>query len=306
MDATHVLERYLTYAVAGDVAAAVAVVDELSQAGWSAHRVYEDLLTPAQRALGERWRAGVLDTSEEHLATQVGLAVMSRLRESLPSGRQHGKRVGVATVEGDYHDVGARMVADYLLADGWWVLYLGPSLPASSLVRAVEAHRLEVLCLSCSLQSLLPTLQAALVKLRSLEPAPSIVVGGTAVVEDPVSSLPTEGYAVAASPGQAVVEARRLVGLAAEPVGVDAYLSVVGQEIRRLRLERGWSQDQLATVAGMDRTYITMVERGRQNLTMRALVGLATALDVSPQALFGDRQHRSGRAWSASATAPSS
>ena len=287
MDSSGALERYVSRAMAGDLVGASGVVNGLMQAGWSAHRVYEELLAPGQRILGERWRRGEIDVSEEHLATQIGLALMSQLREALPSQRQHGRSVGVATVEGDYHDLGARMVADYFLADGWSVLYLGPSLPVGSLVRAVQTHRLDVVCLSCSLAPLLTELSDAATALGTLQSAPALIFGGAAITPEVALDLRHVAGAVVANPAEAVVNARRLVGLPVEGSSLEATLLTIGQAIRRLRRERGWSQEQLAAAAGLDRTYITTVELGKQNITMRALVTVAAALRVSPPELFG-------------------
>jgi transcriptional regulator with XRE-family HTH domain len=45
-----------------------------------------------------------------------------------------------------------------------------------------------------------------------------------------------------------------------------------------LRAARGWTQQDLAQAAGLDRTYISGVEHGKQNPTIGALLRLATAL----------------------------
>jgi transcriptional regulator with XRE-family HTH domain len=54
----------------------------------------------------------------------------------------------------------------------------------------------------------------------------------------------------------------------------------VGANVRRLREQRGWSQEQLAFECGLHRTYVSGVERGVRNPTVLVLQDLATALDV--------------------------
>ncbi len=61
---------------------------------------------------------------------------------------------------------------------------------------------------------------------------------------------------------------------------------VVGRNIRRLRQERGLSQEHLADEIGVHRTYMGGVERGERNLTLRSLERLAERLGVSPLGLL--------------------
>jgi transcriptional regulator with XRE-family HTH domain len=48
--------------------------------------------------------------------------------------------------------------------------------------------------------------------------------------------------------------------------------------VQELRSARGWTQQELADAAGLDRTYISGLEHGKQNPTIGALLRLATAL----------------------------
>ncbi|KJV38808.1 helix-turn-helix domain-containing protein [Brevundimonas sp. KM4] len=55
----------------------------------------------------------------------------------------------------------------------------------------------------------------------------------------------------------------------------------VGENVRRLREERGLSQETLAFEAGMHRTYVSGIERGIRNPTVTVLERLASALKVA-------------------------
>ena len=63
-------------------------------------------------------------------------------------------------------------------------------------------------------------------------------------------------------------------------------LKLFGARVRELRLEKGWSQEQLASKVGLDRTYIGGIERGERNLGLKNIFRLADALGVEPPALF--------------------
>ncbi len=65
------------------------------------------------------------------------------------------------------------------------------------------------------------------------------------------------------------------------PAEQAAYLRRLGLHIRVLRTARQLSQQELAERAGMDRTYVSRLERGQHNVTVLVLVRLAGALRVA-------------------------
>ena len=57
--------------------------------------------------------------------------------------------------------------------------------------------------------------------------------------------------------------------------------SKVGKRVKELRNNLGLSQEELANLAELDRTYITSVERGKRNISIVNVEKLANALNVS-------------------------
>jgi len=60
-----------------------------------------------------------------------------------------------------------------------------------------------------------------------------------------------------------------------------AFLRRLGLRVKVLRTARSMSQERLAEAAGLDRTYVSRIERGAHNVTVLTLVRVAEVLDVS-------------------------
>lgn len=61
-----------------------------------------------------------------------------------------------------------------------------------------------------------------------------------------------------------------------------------GAGLRKIRLGKGISQERLADLAGLHRTYISSVERGERNVTLQTVEKLAKALGTSMSRLMSD------------------
>ncbi|HEJ8007444.1 TPA: helix-turn-helix transcriptional regulator [Serratia marcescens] len=59
-----------------------------------------------------------------------------------------------------------------------------------------------------------------------------------------------------------------------------------GQRVRELRKERGWSQEEFADRCGLDRTYVSGIERGVRNPTLEVIGTIALGLDLKINKLF--------------------
>jgi transcriptional regulator with XRE-family HTH domain len=62
----------------------------------------------------------------------------------------------------------------------------------------------------------------------------------------------------------------------------------IGKAVRHIRKLRSVSQEQLALIADLDRSYVGGIERGEHNLTIMSLVKLAEALEVRLTDLIRD------------------
>ena len=72
----------------------------------------------------------------------------------------------------------------------------------------------------------------------------------------------------------------------------DVVDQALGQALRKLRTERGWSQSELALRVQMDRNYLSLIELGRNSPSVRMLLRLCDALDVKAADVLTDVDRR--------------
>ena len=65
-----------------------------------------------------------------------------------------------------------------------------------------------------------------------------------------------------------------------------------GQVVRDMRLERNLSQEKLSELSGLDRSYVSEIERGEKTASIRTLLKLANGLNTSSSSLIIDMEKR--------------
>ena len=161
-------------------------------AGLSVPELYRHVLEPAQYRVGDLWQGNQISVAREHLATAVTEAVMVDLAAAAPRAPSTGMRVLVACVEGELHDIGARMVADLLELDGFGVRFLGADVPTDSLLSMLHEESPHLLVLSAAMRERLVALQAAVARVRHVYgPRLRLFVGGQVMewAPEPVRAL---------------------------------------------------------------------------------------------------------------------
>lgn len=64
------------------------------------------------------------------------------------------------------------------------------------------------------------------------------------------------------------------------------YFGILGANIRALRIKNKLTQEQLAEICDLHRTYIGAVERGDRNVSLKNIVIIANALNTDPASLL--------------------
>ncbi|RKG97112.1 cobalamin-binding protein [Corallococcus sp. CA053C] len=180
-------ERYLAAQLAGNRQEALKLlVDEGLLCGVPLQDVHLEIIQAAQYEIGRLWQENRISVAQEHMATAISQYVLAHLYRHLPRDPSNGKVVMMACVEGELHEVGARMASDFLEMAGFDVRFIGANVPADHLARLVRESPPDLLALSVTMPFHLPQLRDAVSKVRQVAPNLSIAVGGLAFDWGPV------------------------------------------------------------------------------------------------------------------------
>ena len=143
--------------------------------------IYDNVLCPGMREIGERWHRGEIGVNQEHRASYETLDALARLQSQIYVKPDNGKSVVFACPGEELHEIGLRSAAYIFEAEGWTTHYLGARTPTDAVVAAIRDLRPSLLALSVTYPS---DPQRSLDDLRQLSTkvlalGVSVVIGGT-------------------------------------------------------------------------------------------------------------------------------
>jgi MerR family transcriptional regulator, light-induced transcriptional regulator len=165
----------------------VAVEELLARArvrGADTALLVRDLVMPALCEVGRMWTVGQASIAEEHLATNLVGRVLARSSGGKGVAACTAPRVVLACLEGEFHDLGIRFLADVAREEGWDAESLGANVPHEALVRFVSQRPPAALALSVALAGHVPEAARTIAEVRAVAPGLTILVGGRAFLED--------------------------------------------------------------------------------------------------------------------------
>lgn len=131
--------------------------------------IYLHVFQPSQREIGRLWQMNQLSVAQEHYCTAATQLIMSQLYPHIFSTSKHGRRLVATCVGGELHEIGLRMVADFFELEGWDTYYLGPNMPASSIVQTLIDRDADVLAISATMTFHLKLVNDLIARVRAAE-----------------------------------------------------------------------------------------------------------------------------------------
>ena len=278
--------------VAGESRAATDIVLAALAAGQDPESVLLDLIGGVQRRVGEEWAAARIDVAQEHTATAINDRVITAVSLAAPRVEPHLGRVTVACVDGEWHALPARLLAEVLTLRGFAVDFLGAQVPTPHLVEHLHRTGPEAVALSGSLAPRLPTAHATINACTAT--GTPVIAGGAAFGYDGryARLLGAQGWAPDARAAAELLAGGRLSRPTAPGQAVDQLPHLADQEYTMITLTRG--ELVKAVYSGLEQRLPAMRsysedQRERTAEDLAHIVDfLCAALYTDVDALFGD------------------
>ncbi|MGW0875449.1 cobalamin B12-binding domain-containing protein [Streptomyces sp. NPDC002740] len=177
-------ERLWAAVIGRDEPAALRLVTAAADAGADGEALLLDVVAGVQHRVGMEWAANRISVAEEHAASAITdrvIAALARHPAPTPAPPERG-RVTVACVDGEWHALPARFLAELLSLRGWRVDFLGAHTPTPQLIAHLHRTNPAAVLLSASIPTHLPTAHQAVTAVQSL--GIPVMVGGAAFGAD--------------------------------------------------------------------------------------------------------------------------
>lgn len=152
------------------------IVQSLLDEGTDLKDIYVELFQTALYKIGKLWDHNELTIPEEHMATQITEALVSKFA---PSSPVNAKRKAIVTcIDKEFHDLGARMVSHVFEMANWKTYFLGASVPAKEMIKFTKQVDPDVIALSFGLYLNLGRFLEVVDHLTKFFPHKKVIVGG--------------------------------------------------------------------------------------------------------------------------------
>ena len=181
-----VAAKYLQFLILGQRKDARLLIFEELDKGMPIKDIYINIFQATQYEIGKLWERNKLTVAQEHYCTASTQMIMSQLYPHLNSNAKPvGKAVVVTCIGNELHELGIRIIADFLEMEGWNTYYLGANSPINAILSAIDENKADVLALSVTLSPHLKQARKLIEEIRVKSKLPiKIIVGGYPFLQD--------------------------------------------------------------------------------------------------------------------------
>ena len=204
--------EYIGACLAGDPDRAIEIVLGAIGGTLSAEDALTRVVIPVQKEIGQLWHVGELSVLEERVISETTGRLMTLIcHQHGRTATAAGPTVIAASVAGNAHDLGLRVICELFRLAGWRCLFLGADVPASEIARSTETFSADLIVLNATLTTQLKELHDAINEIKRASPTTPVLIGGLALRDAPNLWRELGADAYAETVDQAIQAGARLV-----------------------------------------------------------------------------------------------
>jgi 5-methyltetrahydrofolate--homocysteine methyltransferase len=195
-DANNIFEAVLT----GKKRSIAAMVDSEIAGGTFPERIINEMIIPALEKVGDLYEQKIYFLPHLIYSAEAARAAFDRLEQNYITVTKDGrKKVVIATVKGDIHDIGKNLVAMLLRNHGFAVTDLGKDIPAETIINTAMEQDADIIGLSALITTTAKEMETVIALAREKKVRAKIMVGGAVVTEKYAKSIGADAYAADAA-----------------------------------------------------------------------------------------------------------
>ncbi len=167
------------------------ITAELIKSGDPLKLINSDIV-PALNEIGTAYEQKKAYLPQLLISAEAAAEAFSVIKEKLPSSADKSKKIVIATVKGDIHDIGKNIVRTLLENYGFYVVDLGRDVAPETIVDSAKDCRL--VCLSALMTTTVPAMEETVKLLHETYPDIKVVVGGAVLTKTYAEKIGADFY----------------------------------------------------------------------------------------------------------------
>jgi len=172
--------QYLSALISGKRRSCHEIVDQIKNKMTSITYLYSQLFQESLYEVGRLWEFNQISVAVEHAATAITESLMNNVYADIEQADNKSLRVISTSAPNEYHQIGAKMVADLFEMNGWDTWYLGANTPTLELIHLAEDIKPHVIAVSLSVYFHLSDLTEMIQTIQKKITGSTIIIGGQA------------------------------------------------------------------------------------------------------------------------------
>ena len=245
---------------------------------------YKILFINSLHELGKLWLNGALSIAHEHRASQIIISAMDHIIPKINKPKYNHLIAITTTIEGDLHWLPSRIARDILYYYGYMVDFLGAETPIKDLIQIIEERSPHLVVIPFTVKSNVDYSKFTHF-INSNNKYPFVLAGGI-YAKELIGKINPNKIIFSEDIIQGCEIITKNIQKSLPEIDYEKqFLKIIGRNIKNSRQLSGLSQSALSKETGIDRSYLSSVEKGNQNISLLLLERIARATGTSASAL---------------------